>query len=108
VNVAAQIISRLSFDEPFSPSFFHNPSLQMFYANIEALALQRSEMPVIEDQLEPDLSHFAQQKSLFAELDRLVPDETVLPVEHETKKKGRTTKVYLYLLYTSGPQYQIN
>lgn len=51
--VCTQLIDALSIEQ-FSPSFFENPAIQIFYNKIQALALEEEAPDAVEDLLQPD------------------------------------------------------
>jgi ATP-dependent DNA helicase 2 subunit 1 len=89
VEVAKKIVDKLSLDS-FDPAAFLNPSLQLFYNSIEALALERSEVSPFTDTITPDPNQFGRIATLFTEILTLIPDQTELPAEAPTKRKKTT------------------
>ena len=47
MDKAKDMIKKLAF--PFSPHLFENPSLQKYYANLEAMALNKDDVEEITD-----------------------------------------------------------
>lgn len=77
--------------DPFDPAFYLNPSLQLFYNHIEALALEKSEIAPVNDTITPDAGHFSRISGLFGELVTLIPDKTELPEQSATVKRKKVT-----------------
>lgn len=92
LDAAEGIVENLTMDDPFSSHHYQNPSLQLFYNNIEALALGRIKTDNIQDKTLPNLERFSDLSDSFDQLKLLVSNglSTALP-SPKTKKARKVS-----------------
>lgn len=90
VTSAAAVVRELHLKE-VDLSAYPNPSIQHFYANLEALALEQGQAPEVVDALEPDIDGFQHKDAFLKSFFTLFEGEE-RPVKRAAAGAGRVTK----------------
>ena len=94
IDKAKEIISKLVLGDAFNPDNYENPSIQKFYAYLQALALDEEDVEELEDATLPDIEMIEKRTDKL--LDQLkdlttAPSQQEPPEQHK-KKKAKISK----------------